>query len=371
MSGLTIFVSSTFEDLIGARRKVFEAILGLGCRPVGMEGFGAADLPPWEKIKREIDEADCCVTVVAGRYGTLDENGVSYTEKEYTYAIEHGKPVLIFLHKDIESLPGRSLESDPELRSKLGLFRKLCLQKQCSFWETEGGLEAQVTRSLAKFIQENMGQVRGRSHGFTSDGMPDERESNIREEISVLAGDNSVLFYARKLNIPRPGVQTLLSWAEYGYGIELLMRQIRSTRTRFTADVVIGINEAGLSIATFLSGALMHRCPVGFLRADASKTIREVWLPQLNPRASVLVVDVEVKSGTTLKKALSIVRDRLKPRALFFACLGAQATAQKFGDKITIDDLECKSVLEKSKLDGFFAAFIGPPPSLEPPLYLD
>src|SRR5688500_15926185 len=102
MSGLTIFVSSTFEDLIGARRKVFEAILGLGCRPVGMEGFGAADLPPWEKIKREIDEADCCVTVVAGRYGTVDENGVSYTEKEYTYAIERGKPILIFLHEDIE-----------------------------------------------------------------------------------------------------------------------------------------------------------------------------------------------------------------------------------------------------------------------------
>src|SRR5437588_6462113 len=110
------------------------------------------------------------------------------------------------------------------------------------------------------------------------------------------------MFYARKLNIPRPGVQTLLSWSEFGYGIELLMQQMRSAKNRFTADVVIGINEAGLSIAAFLSGALMHRCPVGFIRMDSSKTMRAEWLPSLNPGAVVLVVDVEVKSGATLKK---------------------------------------------------------------------
>lgn len=371
MGGLTIFVSSTFEDLTEARKKVFEAILGLGCRPVGMEGFGAADLQPWEKIKREIDEADCCVLVMAGRYGSVDENGVSYTEKEYRYAVERGKPVLIFLHKDIESLPGRSLEKDPELRAKLQSFRKLCLQRQCSFWETEGGLEAQVTRSLAKFIQESTGQVRGRGRGFTSDDITEGHASNIREEVSVLAGDGSVLFYARRLNMPRPGAQTLLSWSEFGYGIELLMRQIRGSKSHFAVDAVIGVNDAGLSMAAFMSGALLHRCPIGFLRADASKTIREAWLPPVNRGASILVVDAEVKSGTTLKKSLAIVRGRLKPRALFFACLGAQASAHRLGDKIPLDDLEARGVLGKSKLDGFFAAFIAPPPSLEPPLYLD
>src|SRR5437879_4693874 len=119
MSALTVFVSSTFEDLVEARRSVFDAILGLNCRPVGMEGFGAADLPPWEKIQREIDEADCCVTVVAGRYGTVDENGVSYTEKEYAYTVRLGKPVLCFLYKDTAGLPGRNLESDPDQRAKL------------------------------------------------------------------------------------------------------------------------------------------------------------------------------------------------------------------------------------------------------------
>src|SRR6267154_1305865 len=201
MSEFTIFVSSTFEDLVDARMSVFKALLGLSCRPVGMEGFGAASLPPWEKIKREIDECDCCVTILAGRYGRTDKDGVSYTEKEYRYATEHGKPVLNFLHKDIASLPGRHLESGSKQRSKLEEFRELCKQKQCSFWETAAELESQVTRSVAKVIQENLGRVLGRNRGFTSDDIPDGRESNIREEIRVLADDKSVLFYARKLNM--------------------------------------------------------------------------------------------------------------------------------------------------------------------------
>lgn len=371
MSELTVFVSSTFRDLVEARKKVFEAILGLDCRPLGMESWGAADLPSWEIIKQEIDAADCCVTVLAGQYGSVDGTGVSYTEKEYVYALELGKPILSFLHEDIESLPGRNLEHDSEKKLKLEKFRDLCKKKQCSFWGTVGELESKVTRSLAKFVQERFGEVRSRSRGSMSDAIQDRRISNIREEVRVLSDDGSVLFYARKLNIPRLGEQTMLSWSEFGLGIELLMQQIRSAKSRVAADAVIGMNEAGLSMAAFLSGALMHRCPIGFLRVDASKTVREEWMPSVSRGASVVIVDVEVKSGVTLKKAVSIIRTRLKPRRLYFACLGAQANGQEIMDEIKIDHLECKDVLEKSKLDGFFAAFIGPPPSLEPPLYLD
>lgn len=370
MSGLNVFVSSTFADLVEARKKVFKAIQGLDCRPVGMESWEAAGVPSWEKIKQEIDAADCCVTILAGQYGSVDEDGASYTEKEYTYALEQGKPVLSFLHKDVESLPGRSLEHDAEKKLRLEKFRELCKKKQCSFWNTVEELDAQVTRSLAKFIQENLGQVRGRSHGSTSDNVQNRSGSNIREEIRLLAADNSVLLYARKLNMPKSGAQTLLSWSEFGFGIELLMQQIRSARSRVAADIVIGMNEAGLSMAAFLSGALMHRCPIGFLRMDASKSVREEWFP-INPCASVLLVDVEVKSGVTLKKAVAVIRHRLKPKRLYFACMGAQATTQELKDEITLEQLECKEALEKSKLDGFFAAFIGPPPSLEPPLYLN
>jgi hypothetical protein len=325
-----------------------------------MENFSASDRPPWDQIKREIDQADCCVTILGGRYGSVDETGVSYTEKEYTYSVEQKKPVLTFLRKDIENLPASKIERDPDLRRKLESFRTMCKRKQVSFWETESDLKAVVTRSLAKFIQENLGHVLGRSSA-----------SNIREEVRVLADNHTVLLYARKLSIPHPGMQTLLSWSEFGFGIELLMQQIRSAESRFEVDAVIGINEAGLSIAAFLCGGLMHRCPMGFIRIDRSKLIRDEWLPSINSGKSVLLVDVEIKSGSTLSASLQIIRRQLRPRKVFFACLGAQVNSSEIGEEIGLNELESFEVIRKSRLAGFFVALIGPRPSLEPPLYLD
>jgi hypoxanthine phosphoribosyltransferase len=192
----------------------------------------------------------------------------------------------------------------------------------------------------------------------------------IYTKLFTPSDDHTVLLYARKLNIPHPGTQTLLSWAEFGFGIELLMQQIRGAGSRFEVDAVIGINEAGLSIAAFLSGGLMHRCPIGFIRND-SKTIREEWLPSVNSVKSVLLVDVEIKSGSTLKAALQIIRKWIKPKRVFFACLGAQVNSTSIGTEIRLNELEAYQIIRKSRLAGFFVALIGPRPSLEPPLYLD
>ena len=45
-----IFISSTYEDLKTARKKVQDAILSMYHFPVGMELFGAADEDQWEII---------------------------------------------------------------------------------------------------------------------------------------------------------------------------------------------------------------------------------------------------------------------------------------------------------------------------------
>ena len=48
-----------------------------------MEGFFAADEEQLSYIKKIIDECDYYILIIAGRYGSIDETGVSYTEKEY------------------------------------------------------------------------------------------------------------------------------------------------------------------------------------------------------------------------------------------------------------------------------------------------
>jgi hypothetical protein len=91
-----IFISSTFEDLREQREEIIQALLRINCIPAGMEMFPAANRTQWELIERMIDDSDAVVVVVAQRYGSVDDAGVSYTQKEFEYAERTGKPILAF-----------------------------------------------------------------------------------------------------------------------------------------------------------------------------------------------------------------------------------------------------------------------------------
>jgi Domain of unknown function (DUF4062) len=107
----SVFVSSTYEDLREERAAVQKALLQLHCMPIGMELFGSADEETWDFIKRQIEDCDYYVVIVADKYGSTAEDGVSYTEKEYDYAREIKKPVLAFVHNNRESIPRNKTEN--------------------------------------------------------------------------------------------------------------------------------------------------------------------------------------------------------------------------------------------------------------------
>src|SRR5579859_6953364 len=94
-----VFVSSTFQDLQEERQEVIQALLELDCIPSGMELFPAANQDQWTLIKRVIDDCDYYIVIVAGRYGSLASDGMSYIEKEYRYAAERTKPIIAFMHE--------------------------------------------------------------------------------------------------------------------------------------------------------------------------------------------------------------------------------------------------------------------------------
>src|SRR5262249_61419108 len=100
-----VFVSSTYKDLIEERQQVFQALLWLDCFPCGMELFPASNKEVWEAIRSLIKQCDYYIVVVGGKYGSVDEDGVSYTEKEFTFAVEEGIPVLAFLHNNPADIP--------------------------------------------------------------------------------------------------------------------------------------------------------------------------------------------------------------------------------------------------------------------------
>lgn len=113
-----------------------------------MELFGSADEETWDFIKRQIENCDYYVVIVAGKYGSTAEDGVSYTEKEYNYAKEINKPVLAFVHGDRNTIRRDKTEDDVEKRSSLEAFIQKVRRSPVSFFTTPHDLATQVTVSF-------------------------------------------------------------------------------------------------------------------------------------------------------------------------------------------------------------------------------
>ena len=158
-----VFVSSTYADLQDERQEVMQALLELDCIPAGMELFPAANEDQWTLIKKVIDDCDYYMVIIAGRYGSIGSDGFSFTEMEYRYALETGKPVLGFVHREPSALAAGRCEASDDGKAKLTTFRDLVQKKMCRFWESPADLGSQVSRSLIKLIKSSpgIGWVRG------------------------------------------------------------------------------------------------------------------------------------------------------------------------------------------------------------------
>lgn len=159
-----VFVSSTFRDLLEERQQVIQALLELDCIPAGMELFPASDETKWSLITRVIDDCDYYLVIIGGRYGSVDEEGISYTEREYDYAVKQGIPVLAFLHAEPDAIPAGKTELHPDARAKLDAFREKTERRMCRYWKTPEDLGGVVSRSLVQVVklQPGEGWVRGR-----------------------------------------------------------------------------------------------------------------------------------------------------------------------------------------------------------------
>lgn len=149
----TVFVSSTFKDLAEERAEVMQALLELDCIPAGMELFPASNDSQWELIRRVIDDCDYYIVIIGGRYGSLSADGLSYTEREYDYAVSKDMPVLGFVHKNLGKLPAEKVELDKGAQEKLGRFREKVLGRLVKEWTTADDLGGKVSRSLAQAIK--------------------------------------------------------------------------------------------------------------------------------------------------------------------------------------------------------------------------
>jgi hypothetical protein len=188
---LQVFVSSTYTDLIRQRQAAVEAILTAGHIPAGMELFTSGDESQMEVIKQWIDESDIFLLILGGRYGSLEpRTEKSYTQLEYEYAVEKGKPLFacvvteVAQEKRVKEFGSGVLKT--EHPQKLKEFRTLVLSRTSRFWDDFKDIKIAVGETLAQFARRDdlIGWVRPSQEA----NMP-----ALADEIARLSKENAEL----------------------------------------------------------------------------------------------------------------------------------------------------------------------------------
>lgn len=220
-----VFISSTYSDLKEERSCVMKTIMSLNCIPAGMELFPASNAEQFEFIKRVIDDCDYYILIVGGRYGSLTEEGISYTEKEFEYAKQKGLPILAFLHCDLDSIPLGKSEKDPKKRELLNSFReKVSTGRLIQFWSNPEELAGKVATSLSITIMQYpaIGWVRANMQS-TVESL--QQENELRKQLAEIKA------YVVKLEKEREENEALKKLASLDDKVTIRFNHIRWSPT--------------------------------------------------------------------------------------------------------------------------------------------
>jgi len=120
---LRVFVSATTQDLATCRAATKEELLTAGLLPVTQENFGPDFRSLSEFLRSEIAKCDAVICLLGQFFGAGPEAQStlprSYAQLEYDLAIEHQKPVLIFVTADDHAPDGSSTDSLEERELQL------------------------------------------------------------------------------------------------------------------------------------------------------------------------------------------------------------------------------------------------------------
>jgi len=134
--------------------------------------------------------------IIGHRYGSVIEKGeyagISYTQKEFRYALERRIPILAFLVDSSVAVTPDKMEQDADKREKLEQFKdEVKSGRMVQWWTSKEDLASKVSIALTKEIN------RGRSPGWIrTDGHKKTREfkEEFSEIINTVQNDNILEF---------------------------------------------------------------------------------------------------------------------------------------------------------------------------------
>lgn len=160
---LTIYLSSSYEDLKDHRRPVYDQLRALRHDVVAMEDYVAADARPLDQCLADVRAADLYVGLFAWRYGHVPKSSnprrKSVTELEYLEAKAHKKPCLIFIASDKAPWPPDQMDSttgENDSGRKIRALRDaLRANDLVAFFQSREELVTKVVTALARWQSEH------------------------------------------------------------------------------------------------------------------------------------------------------------------------------------------------------------------------
>lgn len=159
----TIFISSTYRDLIPHREQIWKVLQNFDVLITGMETFGARRSNSLETCLEEIESSDIYLGIISMCYGSVDElTGKSYTQIEYEKAHQLGLEILIFLVNESSGIVNTGNIDFGEKQLRLNGFKNILKRNHTvDFFTNETDLGRKVFHSLEK-ISPSPGIVRSR-----------------------------------------------------------------------------------------------------------------------------------------------------------------------------------------------------------------
>jgi tetratricopeptide (TPR) repeat protein len=153
-ASFTVFVCSTFDDLVEEREAVLDAIRRVQQRHNAMEFFGAQPEQPIKVCLDQVGKSDLLVVIVGLKYGSLPSGvEISYSQAEYEESVRLGKPCLVYLRdEDVPILP-KFVEQDPDKLRLLKTWKgALNASHTVAKFESWPKLAVQVAADIGHFL---------------------------------------------------------------------------------------------------------------------------------------------------------------------------------------------------------------------------
>jgi hypothetical protein len=159
-----------------------------------------------------------------------------------------------------------------------------------------------------------------------------------------------------------------ISWLDYGKGIQRIAHQIR--QHGLDIDLVIGINEAGLSMSAMLSPVWQSRPALGLIRTRGigpglhQPILDASMLPRAASTAeAVLLCDFEAKNDNAPLVAADYVREHLPGvNRIYLAVAGALLSTDgglpPDSEPLRFDNLACSQSIHEAGLEEIFVAAV-------------